>query len=112
MTGIADSSSGHVYRLAAGLTGIQQEIEKRRPEASQRQLEPSAVAVTPVEDPHAALERALIAELLGDRGHTLRSLDELPREQQRDVLRYAATYATLRLSDIEARARYVNEIDV
>lgn len=63
----------------------------------------------PVEDPHAALERALIAEFLGDLGHTLRSVETLPPDQQRDVLRFAATYATLRLSEIEARARYVHE---
>ena len=66
----------------------------------------------PVEDPHAALERALIAEFLGDLGHTFHSIDALPPDQQRDVLRFAATYATLRLSEIEARARYVQEIDV
>jgi hypothetical protein len=66
----------------------------------------------PVEDPHAALERALIAEFLGDMGHTLHSIGILPLDQQRDVLRFATTYATLRLSEIEARARYVNEMEV
>jgi hypothetical protein len=65
----------------------------------------------PIEDPHAALERALIAEFLGDLGHTLQSIDALPPEQRRAVLRYAAAYATLRLSEIEARARYIAEID-
>jgi hypothetical protein len=66
----------------------------------------------PVEDPHAALERALIAEFLGDLGHTVHSIDALPPDQQRDVLRFATTYATLRLSEIEARARYVHDIDL
>lgn len=61
----------------------------------------------PVQDPHAALERALIAEFLSDLGQTLHSIGALPRDQRRDVLRFAATYATLRLSEIEARARYV-----
>lgn len=64
----------------------------------------------PVEDPHAALERALIAEFLGDLGHTLHSVETLPPDQQRDVLRFAATYATLRLSEIEARAGYVSQM--
>ena len=64
-----------------------------------------------VEDPHATLERALIAEFLGDMGYTLHSLEDLPPDQHRDVLRFAMTYATLRLSEIEARARYVDEID-
>jgi len=64
-----------------------------------------------IEDPHAGLERALIAEFLGDLGHTLHSIDTLPPDQQRQVLRFAATYATLRLSEIEARARYVSEME-
>jgi hypothetical protein len=65
----------------------------------------------PVEDPHAALERALIAEFLETLGHTIHSVRTLPPDQQKDVLRFAMTYATLRLSEIEARARYVDEID-
>jgi hypothetical protein len=65
-----------------------------------------------VEDPHAVLERALIAEFLSDLGHTLHSIDALPPDQQRDVLRYATAYATLRLSEIEARARFIHEMDV
>ena len=65
----------------------------------------------PVEDPHAGLERTLIAEFLGDRGLTLHSIDALPADQRKDLLRHAAEYATLRLSEIEARARYVNEIE-
>jgi hypothetical protein len=65
----------------------------------------------PVEDPHAGLERALIAEYLGDRGLTLHSIEALPAEQQRELLRVAAAYATLKLSEIEARSRYVNEIE-
>jgi hypothetical protein len=68
-------------------------------------------AGTSGEDPHATLERALIAEFLGDLGHTLHSIGALPPDQQRDVLRFAAAYATLRLSEIEARARYLNQID-
>jgi len=65
----------------------------------------------PVEDPHAGLERTLIAEFLGERGLTLGSIEALPADQRRDLLRHAAEYATLRLSEIEARARYVNEIE-
>jgi hypothetical protein len=64
-----------------------------------------------VEGPHAALERALIAEFLGDLGHTPHSIQALPLDQQKDVMRFAATYATLKLSEIEARARYFDEIE-
>jgi hypothetical protein len=62
-------------------------------------------------EPHGTLERALIAEFLGERGHTLHSVVALPADQQKALLRAAATYATLKLSEIEARARFVDEID-
>ena len=65
----------------------------------------------PVEDPHAALERALIAEFFDHIGQTPRSIEALPPDQRRDVLRFAAAYATLRLTEIEARAHYLNEIE-
>lgn len=65
----------------------------------------------PVDDPHAALERAMIAEFLETLGLTFHSVRTLPPDQQKDVLRFATTYATLRLSEIDARARYVDDID-
>lgn len=65
----------------------------------------------PIGDPHAALERALIAEFLAERGQTLTSLAALPEDEQQALLRAAASYATLRLSEIEARARFVGELD-
>jgi hypothetical protein len=66
----------------------------------------------PVDDPHAALERALIAEFLETLGLTIHSVRMLRPDQQKDVLRFATTYATLRLSEIDARARYVDDIEV
>ena len=56
-----------------------------------------------VEDPHATLERALIAEFLGDMGYTLHSLEDLPPDQHRDVLRFAMTYATLSLGSRKSK---------
>ena len=64
----------------------------------------------PLEDRHAALERALIAEFLAGAGQTLMSLRTLPEPQRNDLMRFAATYATLKLSEIESRAEYVHEI--
>ena len=64
----------------------------------------------PIDDPHASLERALIAEYLNDRGYTVQAVRALPMPQQQDLLRAAASYATLRMSEIESRARYVDEI--
>lgn len=64
----------------------------------------------PFDEPHAGLERALIAKFLAERGHTLTSLAVLATDERQALLRAAASYATLRLSEIEARARFVEEI--
>ncbi|HZB25900.1 MAG TPA: hypothetical protein VE379_07200 [Vicinamibacterales bacterium] len=61
-------------------------------------------------DPHADLERALFEEYLRVRGYTWESLAALPSRPQAELLRDAAGYATLKLSEIEARALYVESI--
>ena len=63
------------------------------------------------EEPKAALERAFIDEFLATRGYTLRSVDRLPLLERQALLRAAAASATLRLAEIEARARLLDEID-
>jgi hypothetical protein len=63
-----------------------------------------------LDEPLAALERALIAEFLAERNHTLHSIVTLAADQQKALLRAASSYATLRLSEIEARARFVDEL--
>ena len=62
-------------------------------------------------DPHGPLERALMDEFLAGRGHTLHSAGSLPLLERRELLRAAASYATLRLAEIEARAHYVEDLD-
>ena len=47
----------------------------------------------PIGDPHAALEWALIAEFLAERGQTRTSLAALPGDEQQALLRAAASYA-------------------
>lgn len=61
-------------------------------------------------DPHADLERALFEEYLRSRGFTWDSLAALPSPGQSELLREAAAYATLKLSEIEARAHYMESI--
>jgi hypothetical protein len=61
-------------------------------------------------DPHGPLERALIDEFLAERGHTLQSVCNLALPVQRELLRRAASYATLRLTEIEARAHLVEDL--
>jgi hypothetical protein len=62
-------------------------------------------------DPHAELERALTAEFLARRGHTLQSVRQLPPAESIALLRQARAFATLRLSEVEARAHYLDELD-
>ena len=64
----------------------------------------------PMEEMHAALERSLIVEYLRSRGHTLESVGRLPPDQQVALLRSAATSATLQLSEMESRARFVDDL--
>jgi hypothetical protein len=61
--------------------------------------------------PEATLEAALIDEFLARRGYTLRSINRLPPADREPLLRAAASFATLRLAEIEARAHLVHEIE-
>jgi hypothetical protein len=62
-------------------------------------------------DPHGWLECALIDEFLSERGHTLQSVDKLAPAERRELLRRAASYATLRLAEIESRAHFVDDLE-
>ena len=64
----------------------------------------------PVDDPHAALERLLIADYLRERGYTLESVRALQLPEAVALLAAATRDASLRLADIEAKAHYASEI--
>jgi aminoglycoside phosphotransferase (APT) family kinase protein len=64
----------------------------------------------PVEDPHAQLERALIEEYLQTHGHTLATVHALPDAAAKALLREASRYASGKLTEVESRAHYVDEI--
>lgn len=61
-------------------------------------------------DPHAELEQSLIAEFLRGRGHTIASVRELPPDQADALLKEACLYASGRLSEMESRAHYVEDM--
>jgi hypothetical protein len=63
-----------------------------------------------MEPPDAGLERVFIDEFLQARGHTPHSVLQLAEPERAALLRAAAEYASLRLAEIESRARYVDEI--
>jgi hypothetical protein len=76
--------------------------------ATNRQLEPDGVRSS---DPYGPLECALMDEFLSEHGHTLQSAGRLPLPERRELLRSAASYATLRLAEIEARAHLVGDLE-
>jgi hypothetical protein len=69
------------------------------------QSEPQAL-----DDPHARLEKAFIEEFLHERGYSLKELHTLPEEQARQLMTEASTYASSRLTEVEARAHFVDEV--
>jgi hypothetical protein len=65
---------------------------------------------SPIEEPHASLERLLIDEFLRARGHTAQTVSQLPAAEAAARISAAAEHASLRLAEIEARAHYVDEL--
>lgn len=63
------------------------------------------------EDAHARLEQAFIAEYLRSHGYWLEDLETWPPDRARALLAEASCYASARLAEVEARARFVEEID-
>jgi hypothetical protein len=61
-------------------------------------------------DPHAQLERALIEEHLRGQGWSLARLHELPEAEARQLMAEASLYASIRLTEIENRARFVHDV--
>ena len=62
------------------------------------------------EAPFANLERSLIHEYLWDSGCDPDRVRRLPPERVRELLRRASAYASGRLSEVEARARYLHDV--
>jgi hypothetical protein len=63
-----------------------------------------------VEDPLARLEMAFIAEYLRDQGYDPERLHDLPDELVRQLMTEASQYASVRLAEVESRARLVDEV--
>ena len=64
----------------------------------------------PRPDQTAELERALMEEFLEKRGHTLHSIHSLPEAEHHALMREASQYASMRLTEVESRARYVDDL--
>lgn len=66
--------------------------------------------LTPLEERQARLESALIREYLESRGHDPHALHQRTDAQARELLTQASVYAASRLTEVEARAHYVNDL--
>lgn len=63
-----------------------------------------------LEDPNAQLEIALIDEFLRARGLDRHELQDLPEAEATQLRKEASAYATARLTELESRAHFVQEI--
>jgi len=64
----------------------------------------------PIEEPLSELERQFITEYLASAGADYHTLVVRNDDQARSLLRQAAQYASVRLSEIEARSDYVHKL--
>ena len=68
------------------------------------------MATQPMNDPNAALEKALIEEYLKEQGYSLEKIKELPKQIARKLMKEASQYASLKLEEVKARARFIDEL--
>jgi hypothetical protein len=64
----------------------------------------------PMHDPLAQLERALIDEFLRLRGYDPATIGRLAKDQFNELMKEASVYASAKLSEVETRAHYVDEL--
>jgi len=60
--------------------------------------------------PQSALERELIREYLRSKGYCWEDLRKLPREESRHIMKQACQYASLKLTEIEAKVGFRRKI--
>jgi hypothetical protein len=64
----------------------------------------------PIEDRNAMLEKALIEEFLKEKGYTHEDLKGLPAELVEKLMKEASQYASLKMEEVSARARFIKEL--
>jgi hypothetical protein len=66
--------------------------------------------IDPQPDQTAELERSFINEFLERHGHTQQSVRSLPDAERHALLREATLFASMRLTEVESRAHYVESL--
>jgi len=64
----------------------------------------------PVEDRNALLEKALIREYLQSKDYALEDIKKLPKDIANQLMREALKYASLKMEEVEARARFIEKL--
>jgi len=62
------------------------------------------------EGPQSALERKYIQDYLQSKGVNLENLGDLPKDEQQHLMREACKYASLKLAEVESRAKFRHDI--
>jgi hypothetical protein len=64
----------------------------------------------PLESPFGQLERALIDEYVRARGYDPHRLADVPQAERDQLLKDASRYASTRLTEVESRSRFLDDI--
>jgi len=62
------------------------------------------------EGPESALEKQLVEDYLKSKGYTREALHQLPQEIQKELMKEACTYASLKLAELESKSKFRDEI--
>lgn len=65
-----------------------------------------------LEGPQSALEHKLIEEYLGTKGYSWEDLHNLPEDEYHQIMREACQYASLKLTEVESRAKFRRDIQL
>lgn len=60
--------------------------------------------------PESALEKQLVEDFLKTKGYTWEELHQLPPEVSKQLLKEACTYASLKLSELESKSKFRDDI--
>ena len=62
------------------------------------------------EGPQSKLERKYIQEYLHSKGASLETIGNLPKKEQQHLMSEASQYASLKLAEVESRAKFRHDI--
>lgn len=63
-----------------------------------------------MQDPEAKLAMVFIEEYLHNQGYTLESICALPKDQAKQLMIGASTFAAVKLAEVDTKARLLHEI--